>query len=178
MNAKFFIGLVLGIAIAGGLSVYLNKTTSPFIDKVEMNVTNTPSPINSSSPITLAPSVTLKEAESQNNSSDQNYDFYDVLPGKKNLSEQSSSPVSQNAVKYYVQVGAFSNQNAANDLKAKLALLGISSTINSSNKNNNIVNRVIIGPLDSQDQANQIVSQLNEQHISNVLVIKSNQGAN
>ena len=125
MNAKFFIGLILGIVIVTGLSIYLNKAGTPFIDKVEMNVTNTPSPINSSNPITLAPSVTLKEAEQKNNASDQNYDFYEVLPGNKNLSSQSSSPVAQNAVKYYVQVGAFSNQDAANDLKAKLQALKI-----------------------------------------------------
>ena len=170
MNTKFFIGVVLGVVIAGGLTVYLNKSSSPFIDKVSMNVTNTPPPIDSSNPITLAPGVTLKEATPNSDTSDQSYDFYNILPGNKDLSEQSSDPVSQNAVKYYVQVGAFGNQDAANDLKARLALLGISTSIKSVNENNNIINRVIIGPLDNQDQANKIIDQLHEQQISGVLI--------
>ena len=174
MNAKFFIGLILGVIVAGGLSIYLNKAQNPFIDKVEMNVTNSPALIDSSSPITLAPSTSLKEADSNNNvqsqDQNQNYDFYDVLPGKKNLNQQSSAPTTQNELKYYVQVGAFNNQESANDLKAKLALLGISTTIKSSNENNTIINRVIIGPLDNEDQANQIINQLHDQDISGIMV--------
>jgi cell division protein FtsN len=183
---KFIIGLLLGIAIAGGVAYYLNKMPTPFVDKqiTSANANNLPS---ASAPLVLAPGVnklqtassaplnnnnTVASAPSHAVASAPNYDFYDVLQGNKNLATKpNASAVVENVEHgYFVQVGAFSDQNLANDMKARLALLGINAKIKSLQQKNKVINRVIVGPFNLYDDAQDIVKQLQQQQISATII--------
>src|SRR5262249_3680544 len=54
---------------------------------------------------------------------------------------------------YYVQVGAFSNPDDAEQLRAKLALSGFRATVTDREQNGRTVHRVRLGPFDSKDDA-------------------------
>lgn len=181
---KFIIGLLLGIAIAGGVAYYLNKAQNPFVNKGLTNVAAS-QPISSSNnnnassaPLELAPGSKMQIAPSpepqasavpKNNASAANYDFYDVLQGKKDIRPAASQPKAQTSA-YYVQAGAFSDPNLANNMKAKLALLGFSAKIVASEENNTVINKVLLGPFNSSAQAQDMVSQLNDQSVNSTII--------
>ena len=181
---KFFIGLLIGVGIAGGGAYYLSKAQNPFVDKgfTNNNASQTATDSNNSSaPMVLAPGTKMQQlsaasaAVAQNNpepkpaASAGNYDFYDVLQGKKNLNTTAASQPTVK-VQYYVQAGAFSDADLANNMKAKLALLGISSKISASNENDTIINKVLIGPFSDATRAQNTVSQLNDQSINSTVI--------
>jgi cell division protein FtsN len=182
---KFIIGLILGIAIAGGLAYYLNNAPTQFVNKVTNNQSGDLSP-NASAPVILAPGTKYQVAEStavarpatsadgnSANVSAPSYDFYDVLQGKKAASSASAETTTKKPVRYYLQAGSFSSQNLANDMKARLALLGVDAKIKSKQDNGKMINRIIIGPFNSEDEADDTINTLKDNGITATL-IKSN----
>jgi cell division protein FtsN len=178
---KFIVGLILGIAIAGGLAYYLNNAPSQFVNKVTNNEGNGIDS-NSSSPIILAPSTKYQEATSNTGSksntptdvddidaSAPSYDFYDILQGKKSVDDTSDAPKTQ-TTHYFVQAGSFHSQDMANDMKATLALLGIDAKIKSENNNGKMLNSIIIGPFNSADEADDTMVKLKDNDISATLI--------
>ncbi len=145
-------------------------------------VVNTSS--NSSGPIILAPGTKIQEqtaasAAAKNDASDGNYDFYDILQAKKASNKSikpASKPVVTNAsapkvaTKYFIQAGAFGDDELAGDMKGRLALLGIDSSIKSQQQGSSKVNRVLIGPLATEENAQKIINQLSDQQINAVLI--------
>jgi hypothetical protein len=90
---KFLIGLILGIAIAGGVAFYLNSMTNQFENKAANRESG--SMITNSGPLILAPGTKLqefREKESKDNASAVNYDFYDILQGKKPADSNQNKP--------------------------------------------------------------------------------------
>lgn len=175
---KFIIGLLIGIGLAGGVAFYLNKAQNPFVDK-NLGMGNSSDQItqikNNLQPITLAPGTKMQQASSTpiaNNkpaASTPAYDFYDVLQGKKDLStKEVASAATQE--RYLVQVGAFNDPDQANDMKARLALLGFNSKIRSQQTNQQMINRVLIGPFNDNDKAQDIVIQLKDQDINATII--------
>ncbi len=175
---KFLVGLIFGIAIAGGLAVYLNNVPTPFLNKsLVANSSN-----NSSGIMILAPGTKIKPEEdisnaSKNNASEGNYDFYDVLQSQKavvnksddvNAKPSASSPTAKTA--FFVQAGAFSSQELASDMKARLALLGVDSSIKSQTAGNRAVSRVLIGPFANEENAQKIINQLSDGQINAALI--------
>lgn len=184
---KFIVGLVIGIAIAGGLAYYLNNAPTQFVNKVS----NTAGGIstNGSAPVVLAPSTKYQVAASNAvmnprvapensdnaNASAPSYDFYDVLQGKKSAGSGSDSDnVGTKSARFYLQAGTFSSQDLANDMKARLALMGINARVKSQQSNGKIINRIIIGPFNSEGEASVVLSQLKDNEINATLVKISN----
>jgi cell division protein FtsN len=178
---KFIIGLVLGIAIAGGLAYYLNNAPSQFVNKVTNNQSGFVGS-GASAPVLLAPGTKYQVAASNavakpSSSTDANaanasapsYDFYDVLQGKKSVSNSSDTTTAQTP-RYFIQAGSFSSQNLANDMKARLALLGVDARIKSQQDNGKMINRIIIGPFNSEDEATDIITTLKDNDISATLI--------
>ncbi len=172
---KFLVGLVLGIVIAGGLAFYLNNLPNQFVNKVQPGGIN--NNYTESSPMVLAPSTKLQEISDNNESpisknkdaSSPDYDFYDILPGLKKA-DASKSDKQASVTKYYVQVGSFNDSNLANDMKARLTLMGFDVKIKSQQDNGKIINKVILGPYRSQDKAESIIKALDDNDIQGTLV--------
>ncbi|MDN0082153.1 SPOR domain-containing protein [Crenobacter sp. SG2305] len=112
-------------------------------------------------------------AQAKNDDSSPDFDFYKILPGqvdavpnnaKQNKSSEPS--VSAPAKKTYLQLGAFQHENEADNLKAKLALLGIEAKIQSVNvPDKGLVHRVRVGPFGSSAEADRMRSQLKQSGI-------------
>lgn len=155
---KFIVGVILGILLAGGLAYYLNNTASKqFINKYSNESILKSS---NSEPIILAPGTSIKQAGSGAISeSDNKYNFYDILTGKHTVNEKNAGVDVEDKV-YYINAGVFTDDSMANDMKARIALLGIDSIVKAENSDGRIINRIIIGPFYNLDEANKILQKL------------------
>ena len=97
------------------------------------------------------------------------FEFYDILPMKKTensgqRTEESIPPSAANPPlpsemppgNFMLQIAAFQNIREAEELKARLALLGIQAFVQQANLNGSAWYRVRVGPFTDAAQANQI----------------------
>lgn len=150
-----FIGLVVGVVAAAGVVWYLNKTPLPFQAKggkpaAEKNgearqaaVPVVPEPLPGK------PGDKVQEKP--------RFEFYKILPG-------SEEPVPQPAPKaaaapapageaLFLQAGAFQKPADADNLKARLALMGVEASVQQVTlAEKGVMHRVRIGPYASPDE--------------------------
>jgi len=107
------------------------------------------------------------------------YDFFTVLPEMEVVvpeqelreSSQPSSPTpQQNGEEYLLQVGSFRQANDAEQLKARLALLGMTARVQSVNVNDSTWHRVRIGPVTGARQAEDIRGRLLQNGIDSLVM--------
>lgn len=120
-----------------------------------------------SSPEGSAPAGKSKTPSSQDGSqSQQEFDFYKILPGKLDAVPGQSAPTpvpSAVAKSFWLQVGAFQHEGEADNLKAKLALLGVEAKIQSVNMpDKGLLHRVRVGPFSRADELERVRGQLKQ----------------
>lgn len=173
-----FIGLILGLALAAGIAVYINKTPIPFLDKAKP-AEKAPAPKAAATP-NLAD--TLKAAPDKAGDKPR-FDFYKILPGQEEpMSEQQIRQATKDAAKapadgkapkdiFLLQAGAFQNPADADNLKAKLALLGVEASVEPTNlAEKGTWYRVRVGPYTKIDDLNRTRSTLAQNGIEATLV--------
>lgn len=105
------------------------------------------------------------------------FEFYDMLPDAEvDVAEQPKSPhaaapppVSAPGT-YVVQAGAFPDFAAANRVKARLALLGVVSEIQTADSNGALFHRVRIGPIDNLAELNRLRTRLRQNGIEHQVI--------
>ena len=137
-------------------------------------------PVTSAAP--PAGSKTKPAAAPANTSKDeQRFDFYKILPGQVDAVPADGKAASKDrepsavapAKKVFLQLGSFQNENEADNLKAKLALLGVEAKIQSvSLPDKGMVHRVRIGPLSKPEDIDRLRAQLKQDGI-NAAVVKA-----
>ncbi len=156
-----FIGLVIGVLIAFGVVLYLNKSTLPFQDKG-----NRPDPEDAaiaagknSQPLPAKPGDKPLEKP--------RFEFYKILPGTQEPTPGANpTPGSAAATPegtpaeptdlFYLQVGAFQKPADADNLKAKLALMGVEASVQDVNvPDKGTLHRVRTGPYATPNEMNQ-----------------------
>jgi cell division protein FtsN len=163
------IGLALGLAIALGIAWYINKMPSPFSMRV------TPPRNESSKPAPPSPATEDKSAKSSGEGK-QRFDFYKILPGPDEASTERSkegqkSSTAEGKEAFFLQAGAFSSAPEADNLKARLALLGVEATIQTSPaQDKGLWHRVRVGPYTSIEELNRTREILKQNGISTTLV--------
>jgi cell division protein FtsN len=110
------------------------------------------------------------------------YDFFTVLPEmevvvpeqelSKKSRPQETPTVPADSGSYLLQVGSFRENSDAEQMKARLALLGIMSRIQTVTVNEATWHRVRVGPVSGARQADEMRSQLSDNGIDS-LVMKS-----
>lgn len=167
-----FIGLLLGLAVALGVAFYLNKTPIPFLaGGSSASKTGTPAagPAGAKAPtIAGMPQggrpVPAPGTESAGEKP--KYDFYRILPGgeepvsdrdlKDKLRAPRTEPEASRDV-YYVQAGSFQNPADADNQKAKLAILGLESSVEpTSLPDKGTWYRVRLGPFTQLEELNKV----------------------
>lgn len=144
-----FIGLVIGVTISFGVTLYLNKATLPFQNKYEGAPKTDSSAANGSqTPLPLPGKPGDKTA------GERRFEFYGILEGKQPATTAPSAPTAPTAPSaprtdpapaasiaaesadkpeqkdaLYLQVGAFKNAADADNLKARLALAGLEANV-------------------------------------------------
>jgi cell division protein FtsN len=152
-----FVGLILGLGIAVGVALYLNKTPIPFLSKPAKPAAGPAKP----------PAVAgLPSGEKPK------FDFYKILPGGEEPVSDRELKQAARAAKgqpeaakdvYYLQAGSFQNPADADNQKARLAILGLESSVEPTTvPEKGTWYRVRLGPytrLDDLNRARQTLAQ-------------------
>jgi len=176
--AGVLVGMLLGLIVAAGVAWYiLKKNPASFEAKehrevlklAEENKAATP-PISKVAPVASATAATGSEDK-------QHFEFYKVLAdgaSAKNQVATKEPKLTAAADIYYVQAGSFPNQDDAEKLKAKLALLGMEATLQMAIiPNKGTYHRVRLGPFKSADEMNKILVSLKQNGVANATSIKA-----
>ena len=158
------IGLVLGLAIALGVAWYINKMPSPFL------APSTPAPKSDPPKAAKAEDSPAKVPEAK-----PRFDFYKILPGieetatEQQLRDAQKKPAAKEA--FYLQAGAFQNAPDADNLKARLALVGIEATIQTTTlPDKGVWHRVRIGPYTSVEELTRTRDTLKQNGVDTTLI--------
>jgi cell division protein FtsN len=126
-----FVGLLAGIGIAAAIAIYMTKSPAPFVDRTRAGSKAAPAKAGGNLAEAQAPGVP-KAAERPR------FDFYKILPGQEvPVSERELHAAAKDGGKpgnlpkdtYFIQAGSFQNPAEADNLKAKLALLGLQASV-------------------------------------------------
>ncbi len=180
-----FIGLVLGVGIAAGVVLYLNKAPLPFNQKAPAKTENAP----------LAPSTTKGQPQAPQEPAvlpgkpgdpvpEKRFQFYDILPGKSEPKPDKAGAVRDEAKKeeakkdeskesktpLFLQAGSFSTAQDADNQKAKLAFMGLEAVVQQVMVQDKTYYRVRVGPYTRIDDLNKTRSDLAKAGIEAQLV--------
>ena len=152
-----FIGYALGLVSAIGVWMYIHQAPSPFIQNEKPEVSTKIEPSKNGN-------IALKEMLILDNSEDQakdpnektRFEFYEMLPGNEEpvteieLQKAAEQPILKD--KYYLQVGSFKDTEDAENLKAKIAMLGMEAYVQSADlSEKGMWHRVRVGPFTKID---------------------------
>lgn len=189
------LGLIVGIAAAVGVAFYVNRGASPFGPKssaADPAIPPTQPPARSAPEVlrptpgkdevaapTVAPTTetasTPATAPRRASGADR-FDFYTMLPGQsgKEVRPAESKKVEASAPaakKAWLQAGAFQNEQDADNLKAKLALIGIEARIQTQEiPGKGLWHRVRVGPFSQPADLDKARAQLQGNGIESTVV--------
>jgi cell division protein FtsN len=166
------VGLLLGLGIALGVAWYVNKVPSPFVTRVP--------PKDGAKP---APDEKAGKAKDEK----LRLDFHDILTGKKDPDMEGKAPKAEKAEKetpetkpappaapkeaFFLQAGAFTSAQEADNLKARLALLGHEASVQSVTlPDKGAWHRVRLGPYGSVEELTRVRDALKQNGIDTTLV--------
>ena len=175
-----FIGMVVGVVIAFGLVWYLNRTPTPFLDRSN-HAEHPPVPLAPVVPGSGAVPEPLPGKPGDKPVEKPRFDFYKILPGAQEalpapapVAEQTAGPVD----KFYLQARAFQKPADADNLKAKLALLGVEASVQDVTvADKGPMHRVRAGPYGSPEDMNRVRNLLVQNGIQTT-VVKVREGGN
>ena len=167
--AGILIGLVLGLGIALGVAWYINKMPSPFASRA-----TAPAKSESKPP---TQSARTDEKNDKAAESKPRFDFYKILPGTEEPAAEKQPRTPQKGSTaagkeaFFLQAGAFQNAPDADNLKARLALLGVEASIETSAvPDKGVWHRVRIGPYTSVEELNRTRDTLKQNGVQTTLI--------
>lgn len=176
-----FIGYALGLLSAIGMWMYISNTPSPFVSQDRLTdstaAKNAASQTQKSVQTSGIEDKTAKAVDGK-----PRFEFYKILPGaeesvtEQQLKQAAQKPLSKD--KYFLQAGSFQNADDADNLKAKLAMLGVEASVQAADlSEKGIWHRVRVGPFTKIDDINQVRASLQQNGVQSSL-IKVHEGVN
>lgn len=165
------IGLVLGLAVALGVAWYINKMPNPFASRT--------APQSKTEPVKTPPAQTAKIEDKPTKPDDAKprFDFYKILPGTEEVLPEKAPKETQKGSTagakdaFLLQAGAFQSAPDADNLKARLALLGVEASIQTTTlPDKGVWHRVRIGPYTSIEELNRVRDTLKQNGVQTTLV--------
>jgi cell division protein FtsN len=169
-----FIGLVLGLAVASAIAIYMTNAPMPFVNRA----TDKAKASAPQADRNLAEHARTAEAKSGQPERPR-FDFYKILPGQEEaVTERELKAASKAADKagaaqdlYFVQAGAFQNPADADNLKARLALVGLVASVEpASLPDRGTWYRVRLGPYHQLEEINRVRATLAQNGVDASLV--------
>ncbi|MBU1690934.1 MAG: SPOR domain-containing protein [Gammaproteobacteria bacterium] len=171
------IGLTVGLAVAIGVALYINFSPKPFASRDKQPEASTSTKAATKNDTASQDTAPLDVAGKNGKPSDKpRFDFYTILPG-------SEAPVSEQEIKqatkqegvakdsYFLQVGSFQAAAEADNMKARLALLGLEAVIQTADiPDKGVWHRVRIGPFANIEDMSRSRTLLTQNDIASSLV--------
>lgn len=157
-----FIGYALGLLSAMGVWMYINQAPSPFVaqDRPAESAAQTAKPAAGGEDKPVGKP---------------RFEFYKILPGteepvtEQQIKQAAQQPASKDS--YFIQAGAFQNADDADNLKARLAMLGTEASVQSVDlAEKGIWHRVRLGPFTEIDEINRVRASLQQNGIQTSLI--------
>jgi cell division protein FtsN len=109
------------------------------------------------------------------------YDFFTVLPemevivpeqelDQRRRQQEQAEPAIADETRYILQVGSFREGSDAEEMKARLALLGITARVQAVTVNDATWHRVRVGPVSGSQQADQMRRRLADDGIDSLVM--------
>ena len=155
-----FIGYVLGLVSAIGVWMYIHQAPSPFIQNEKPEVSTKIKPSNNGKQISDS-----NDSQTENTNEKPRFEFYKMLPSNEEpvTEKQFKKAAKQPSLKdkYYLQAGSFQDTGDAENLKAKIAMLGMEAYVQSADlSEKGMWHRVRVGPFTKIDAINKARSSL------------------
>ena len=167
------VGLLLGIGLSLGVAIFVKQGANPFQDKLASAPAismNPPLPVGKPETAPAGKSA----ADQAPPKKEDRFTFYGILTGSESaVSEQEikqagdqnaaagSSSANKTTENYFLQVGAYQTEQEADNMKAKLALMGMEAVVQTVNiPDKGVLHRVRVGPLTNIDELNKARSDL------------------
>lgn len=197
------IGLLMGIVISLGVALWLNRLSNPFVEKgrpvepvSKMAPVQPPPPPEAARNAEQAAKAKSPAPEKGGKAERPRFEFYQILPGEKEVTEQDAKPsrgappappVASSAApkpgsspaspkphsgdSYWLQAGAFSDEREADNLKARIALTGLEAAVRPvAIPDKGTLYRVRLGPYQSLEDANRIKSSLSQNGVGATII--------
>jgi len=186
------VGLLVGLTIALGVALYITKAPVPFVNKVPLrtpeqdqaeqarNRNRDPNaPLagkngKPSSPQAASPTVDVAAPGALPPAPAPTRDPARILAGGATPAAPAPAPASAarsgEPFVFFVQTGAYTRSEEAEQQRAKLALLGQSARITEREQNGRVVYRVRLGPFEVRSEAEGVQRKLQETPIDSQLV--------
>lgn len=164
-----FVGMVIGVSLAAGVTWYLMRAPSPFLKNEQTSAKPPTEAARPPAPAETGTSAQKPSAASGEASGKPRFEFYKVLTDKQDAavppkrSEQprpvdAKAPEAKPAAAYephFLQAGSFQKVDDAEKLKARLALLGVEASVHSATiPEKGVWYRVRLGPYKSAEELN------------------------
>ncbi|MCG6932751.1 MAG: SPOR domain-containing protein [Gallionella sp.] len=151
-------GMIIGVGMAAAVAWFMKRTPSPFVNR-EQPALAMPQPEPA------LPAIPVEQSPAQTGGDKQRFQFYKILTDKQNTppAVPAAPAVQSRQVKLQspafqpqiLQAGSFPNAIDAENLKAKLALLGVEASIQSATiKDKGVWYRVRLGPYKTAEDMN------------------------
>ena len=170
------IGLLLGLGIALGVALFLNKGPDPFISRSK------PVEPEKTAKQDGSKLVSRTKAEEPAKATEKpRFDFYNILPGADDPKDKSQAKSGADGARelppvevketFYVQAGAFQSAADADNLKARLALLGVEAAVQAGlTMDRGQLHRVRVGPFTRVEEVNRVRDTLKHNGIETTLI--------
>ena len=169
--AAVLVGMVLGLILAGGVAWYILKGPSPFVNYApHEQVKLAPDPVKPPpAPVAKVEPDAVSAVASASGVGDTKprFEFYKVLTDKPDAApaqagaKAAGKPATKEA--YFLQAGAFASADEADNLKAKLAMLGVEASVQAATLPDKTVwHRVRLGPYRSTGEMNKASAMLKQ----------------
>lgn len=152
-----FIGYVLGLVSAIGVWMYIHQAPSPFIQSEK--------PENEIEALNEKQVSDSNDSQTEDTNEKPRFEFYKILPGNEEpVTEKQFQKAAQQPSlkdKYYLQAGSFQDTEDAENLKARIAMLGMEAYVQSADlSEKGMWHRVRVGPFTKIDAINKARSSL------------------
>lgn len=157
LNA-FMTGLAAGLVAAAILALYITQSSLPFVDRVGTG--------------------RLAEKEKSGRSAeaeitDPNKGLLSKDAGQVESSDEAgieTRVVSPSGLSYLLQVGAFKNSEDAEQMRARMAILGFEARVSETERDGATFHRVRLGPYPSIEELNKAKGRLSENGVDSVVI--------
>jgi cell division protein FtsN len=154
-------GLAAGLVFSAALALYITQSPLPFVDRMGTK------PAAKSANGRPADRATADEPIDPNKGMLSKDAGQTETPAEAGIDTRQVSP---SGMTYLLQVGAFRTQEDADQMRARMAILGFESKVSEVEREGAMLYRVRIGPYAAIEELNKVKSRVSENGIDSIVI--------
>jgi cell division protein FtsN len=158
----FLAGIAVGLLAAAILALYITQSSLPFVDRLgtKPSQSGTKALPSAVDPDSIDPNKGLASKDAGMTES----------ASEAGITPADNKMVSPTGMTYLIQVGAFKAAEDADQMKARMAILGFEAAVSETQREGTTLFRVRLGPYASIDELNRVRARVSEGGIESSVV--------